>query len=451
MIDADPGSTAGDNPNVPAGFTYLGQFVDHDLTLDTSGIGERIDDPLSVENFRTPALDLDSIYGLGPGASPQLYARDPANGFAPSAKFLIGVADESRNVDQAEPKIPSLPNDLPRSPQGFALIGDHRNDENLVVAQTHLAFLKFHNKVVDKLMADGLGGGNLFAEARKLVTWHYQWMVLFDFVERLTEPGIVAKIRHDGRKFYRFKSRPYMPMEFSVAAYRLGHSMVREVYSHNRAFRPMPRAFARQAFAYCSLSRAFQGIFTGTGHPPVHLPSNWVIDWRRFFDLGTPCDAPNLRSTRRADWIPFIIPQLHDLPGGGGSLPFRNLKRGVMMKLPSGRMFANFMKPHVKTGAHAPDEIATGPMEQSPKLGLPKTPLWYYILGPAGSHRRRTPGALWRPDYRRSVYRHCSGRQGLIPVAEELEAKPRSGGRPVHNGGHAEFCGRHQSDWVTER
>ena len=383
MIDVDPGSAGGDNPNVPSGFTYLGQFIDHDLTLDTSGIGERIDDPLTVENFRTPALDLDSIYGLGPGASPQMYARDPANGFAPSAKFLVGVADESRNVDQAEPKIPSLPNDLPRSPQGFALIGDHRNDENLVVAQTHLAFLKFHNKVVDKLMADGLGGGNLFAEARKLVTWHYQWMVLFDFVERLTEHGIIAKIRHDGRKFYRFKTRPYMPMEFSVAAYRLGHSMVREVYSHNRAFRPnAPRiapASLRLLFTFTGLSGNIHG---DPDNPPIHLPSNWIIDWRRFFDLGTPADTPNFEFNQARRLDPFIIPQLHDLPGGGGSLPFRNLKRGVMMKLPSGQDVANFMKPHVKKPMLTPDEIASGPDGAVAKeLGLhKKTPLWYYIL-----------------------------------------------------------------------
>jgi hypothetical protein len=383
MKDADPNDATGDNLHIPSGFTYLGQFIDHDLTLDTSGIGERIDDPLTVENFRTPALDLDSIYGLGPGASPQLYARDPANGFAPSAKLLLGVTDASRNVNPADPEIPSFPNDLPRSPQGFALIGDHRNDENLVVAQSHLAFLKFHNKVVDKLVADGTGGGNLFAAARKLVTWHYQWIVLFDFVERLTEPGIVAKILHDGRKFYRFKTRPYMPLEFSVAAYRLGHSMVREVYSHNRAFRPnVPRiapASLRLLFTFTGLSGNIHG---DPNNPPVHLPSNWIIDWRRFFDLGTPATAPNFEfnSSRKLD--PFITPQLHDLPGGGGSLPFRNLKRGVMMKLPSGQDVANFMKPHVKKPVLTPDEIASGPDGAVAKqLGLhKKTPLWYYIL-----------------------------------------------------------------------
>lgn len=382
MKDADPGDTAGDNHHVPAGFTYLGQFVDHDLTLDMSGLGERIDDPLTIENFRTPALDLDSLYGMGPGAAPQMYARDPARGFAPSAKFLMGVADASRNVDPADPEIPELPNDLPRSPEGFALIGDHRNDENLLVAQTHLAFLKFHNKVVDKLVAEGVDEGKLFSEARKLVTWHYQWIVLFDFVERLTEPGIVAKILHDGRKFYRFKTRPYMPVEFSVAAYRLGHSMVREEYSHNRAFRPSsPRIFRadlRTLFNFSGLS----GNIHGNLNPPGHLPSNWVIDWRRYFDLGTPADTPNFEFNHSRKLDPFLTPQLHDLPGGGGSLPFRNMKRGVMMKLPSGQDVAGFMKKHVKKPVLTEDEIASGPDGHVAKqLGLhKKTPLLYYIL-----------------------------------------------------------------------
>ena len=136
-------------------------------------------------------------------------------------------------------QIPALPNDLPRSHEGRAVIGDERNDENLLVAQTHLAFLKFHNKVVDMLSQPpaSLTGAALFDEARRIVTWHYQWIVLFDFVERLTEDGLVREIKHEGRQVTTASSTtPYMPVEFSAAAYRLGHSMVRERYSHNRVF-----------------------------------------------------------------------------------------------------------------------------------------------------------------------------------------------------------------------
>ena len=79
MKDPDPGSANGNNPRIPAGFTYLGQFVDHDITLDLTSFGEKESDPTAVENFRTPALDLDSIYGLGPDGSRQLYARNPSD------------------------------------------------------------------------------------------------------------------------------------------------------------------------------------------------------------------------------------------------------------------------------------------------------------------------------------------------------------------------------------
>jgi hypothetical protein len=382
MKETDPGSTAGDNARVPAGFTYLGQFVDHDITLDLTAIGEKEADPAAVENFRTPALDLDSVYGLGPDGSRHLYARNAgdADGKNPGPKLLIGktinVAAGGVTGDHR--------NDLPRSPEGFALIGDHRNDENLVVAQTHLAMLKFHNKVCDQLAAAGKPADAIFTEARQIVTWHYQWMVLHDFVERITEDGIVARILERGRRFYRFKKRPYMPVEFSAAAYRLGHSMVREVYSHNRIFTPggATPATLQLLFRFTGLSGGIVGDLAPnppTAPTPVPvLPSNWIIDWRRFHEVASPnpADVP-LNASRRLD--PFVVPALHSLPGGGGSLPFRNLKRGVMLGLPSGQDIAKAMEIHHPL---TPEEIATGSDgEVAKKHGLHlRTPLWYYIL-----------------------------------------------------------------------
>lgn len=382
MKDVNPGDPAGNNQNVPAGFTYLGQFVDHDITLDLTSISEKQKDPLATENFRTPSLDLDSVYGRGPDGSPHLYARNPARGNSPGPKLLIGTTVQGfQNLGNVAP---GLRNDLPRSPEGVALIGDHRNDENLVVAQTHLAFLKFHNKVVDLLAGGANPPADLFFEARRLVRWHYQWMVLHDFVERLTEDGIVAKILHEGRKFYRFKKVPYMPVEFSAAAYRLGHSMVREVYGHNRIFTPAGGIAATLGllFEFSGLSGGIIGDLAPnppTAPTPIRLlPSNWIIDWRRFYDFKTP-PQPGffLNSSRRID--PFVVPQLHDLPGGGGSLPFRNLRRGVILGLPSGQDVAAAMKiPNALT----PDEIASGPDGLAAKQhGLHEdTPLWYYIL-----------------------------------------------------------------------
>ena len=73
----DPADPAGNNPNIPAGFTYLGQFVDHDITLDLTSLADKEKDPLGIENFRTPSLDLDCVYGLGPGRQPAPLRAQP--------------------------------------------------------------------------------------------------------------------------------------------------------------------------------------------------------------------------------------------------------------------------------------------------------------------------------------------------------------------------------------
>ena len=379
MIDTNAGDPSGNNPNVPAGFTYLGQFIDHDITLDLTSLGDKEKDPLGIENFRTPSVDLDCVYGLGPDGSPHLYARNPAAGNKHGPKLLIGkyITVPFGNV------VGDFRNDLPRSPEGFALIGDHRNDENLLVAQTHLAMLKFHNAVCDMLSSTANPPPDIFKEARQIVTWHYQWIVLHDWVERLTEKGIVAKILHDGRKFYRFKKVPYMPVEFSAAAYRLGHSMVRQRYAHNRVF---PAADFQLFFDFSGLSGGIIGDLAPT--PPTAptpvpvLPSNWIIDWRRFYDLGASGGAEvAVNSSRKLD--PLLVKSLHTLPGGGGNLAFRNLKRGVILGLPSGQDVAK----HIKAkNPLTPSEIASDSNGSTDGAAAKQqglhtaTPLWYYIL-----------------------------------------------------------------------
>jgi hypothetical protein len=394
MKDAAPSDPAQDNPNVPAGYTYLGQFIDHDITLDLTPLAEQTEATGGTTNFRSPGLDLDALYGPGAALSPYMYERLPPRGKA-GPKLLLGTATASPTASGR--LVPDLPNDLPRNSAGRAIIGDERNDENLLVAQTHLAFMKFHNRVVDHVRAENpaMSDDAVFAEARRLATWHYQWIVLFDFVERLTEPGLIRKIKNEGRKFYRFKSRPFMPVEFSAAAFRLGHSMVREDYDHNAVFNPHAGSPDRITdgtlnllFNFTGKSGGILGSLAGTpgfgpfaGPSGPTLPSNWVIDWRRFYDFATP-PAPffGLNHARRLD--PFIIPALHTLPGEADemsrNLAFRNLKRGVLKQLPSGQAIAKKMKVRVLT----PAEIATGPDGAAAAAhGLHEaTPLWYYIL-----------------------------------------------------------------------
>ncbi len=387
MTDPRPSSPEGENHGVPAGYTYLAQFVDHDITLDLTPLDQSSKDPLATQNFRSPALDLDSIYGPGPALAPFMYQRDARGRTIP--KLLIGRTSTSSDLEGDE--IPALPNDLPRNRLGHALIGDERNDENLLVAQTHLAFLKFHNAVYD-FVADrrpGAGAAAIFGEAQRLVRWHYQWIVLFDFVERITEPGLIHRIKHEGRRFYRFRTTPYIPAEFSGAAYRLGHSMIRESYDHNRVFHDGAsfRATLAALFDFTGKSGVILGdgaadapSDVGLSGVPAQqaLPSNWVIDWRRFYDLPGSGDV-RMNPSRKID--PFLTPALASLPGEedrNAILAFRNLRRGVQLGLPSGQDVAAIMG----IAPLSPDDITSGEDGAAAAAhGLHHaTPLWYYVL-----------------------------------------------------------------------
>ena len=368
----DPDDQSGDNPRVPAGFTYLGQFIDHDITFDTTALQEIIVDPLALRNFRTPMLDLDCVYGSGPVAQPYLYDRDDND------KFLIGRT--SSDPGGGDATVPTeLPHDLARAPQRFALIGDPRNDENLIVGQTHLAFLRFHNKVVD-----GLRDGSIlreapirkstFEEARDTVIWHYQWIVIHDFLGRLLDEeqlGIVLK--GEGKRFYHLDEGQdaFIPVEFSAAAYRFGHTMVRDAYDYNRVFTFLPGGVVPGTL---DLIFKFSGL-SGGGVGDVPVPSDWIIDWGRFYELGGGA-AHGL--SRRLD--PFLAPTLQDLPGvpPPSSLAIRNLRRGRSLGLPPGQSVAKFMG----FDPLKPSDIARGPdgqVAQRHNLHI-ETPLWYYIL-----------------------------------------------------------------------
>lgn len=225
-----------ENDSLPAGFTYLGQFVDHDITHDASSSLERVRDPDALVNFRTPRFDLDSLYGRGPVDSPFLYKRG-------TFELLSGlVMDDNGN---------SLENqdDLPRNSEGVALTGDPRNDENTFVSQLHLLFIKFHNKVVQEKQEAGFEGDDLLKEVQRLVRWHYQWIVVHDYVKRIVPEDVFNSILTTDSKtgfpkietlFYNLDGEPYMPVEFSVAAFRFGHSQVRSQYDLNGLVRGLP-------------------------------------------------------------------------------------------------------------------------------------------------------------------------------------------------------------------
>src|SRR6266566_6701346 len=189
-MQEQPG-VAADNPRIPAAYTYLGQFIDHDITFDPTSQLQGFNDPDALEDFRTPRYDLDSLYGRGPTDSPYLFEWTDL-GFR-GIKLLAG-----RNPDTDWDGTPLTRQDLPRNEQGRALIGDPRNDENIIVSQLQLAFIKLHDRVVDRVKSStGLTGGALLEEAQRRVRWHYQWMVVHDFLPRVCGPEIVASILKD--------------------------------------------------------------------------------------------------------------------------------------------------------------------------------------------------------------------------------------------------------------
>jgi hypothetical protein len=341
-----------DNPDIPAGYTYLGQFIDHDLTFDTASSLDRANDPDALTNFRSPRFDLDCVYGRGPVDDPYLYDRTTGN-----EKMLIGRHDDE--------------DDLPRNDQEVALIGDPRNDENTFVSQLQLTMLKFHNKVVDLVEADPAlrrGSETRFEAAQRIVRWHYQWLVVHDFLRRTVGADMLAAVLDEtgarpkvDRQFYEWKREPYMPVEFSVAAYRFGHSQIRGRYQLNTLVGPLPTFLPTSTLDPATRLQHFGGFRI--------LPPFWTIEWARFFEVdGAGADArqqTRLIDTRLADPLKALPPEIG---GDRPSLIERNLTRGARLLLPSGQDVAVHMGADVLTDA---------------ELGLPgggPAPLWYYVL-----------------------------------------------------------------------
>jgi hypothetical protein len=354
-----------ERPRPAAGYTYLGQFVDHDITFDPTSRLKHDNDPRALTNFRTPRLDLDSLYGSGPQDQPYLYDwHDPHRG----VKLLVGHNPQ----DGYEPEERPAEIDLPRNQQGRALIGDARNDENLIVSQLHLVFIHFHNKVVDLICEEEHPhptGTALFEEARRRVRWHYQWVVVHDVLEQFVGPSMAREVYCDGpvgapptiqRRFFRWRDEPFVPVEFSGAAYRFGHSMVRDTYTVNSTTKaPILR------------------IDGATTHLAGfrRLPAALVIEWEHFF--ATKSDPkPQTRLAIDAS----LTRALSHLPPHGASLARLNLQRGRALGLPAGADVAHAMGyPPLEPVDLGLDELAMIE-DVSRRALLRATPLWYYVL-----------------------------------------------------------------------
>ena len=383
-----PGGPPQDNPDIPSGYTYLGQFIDHDITFDQVSSLQRQNDPDALHNFRTPRFDLDSVYGRGPSDQPYLY--DQSDG---TTKLKLG--EEVGVVPgEASGAGPDLPRNEPRRRGdqevffGKALTGDPRNDENLLVSQLHLTMLQFHNRVSDVVAeTTPMTGDNAFKETQRLVRWHYQWVVVHDFLRRVVGDAVVddilrteafavggsgshTSLTRPHLQFYHPQHDAFIPVEFSVAAYRFGHSMIRGRYHIND--------FVKNA-------RGDDGpipIF-GPELPPDELsnlngfrrlPPQWAVEWKFMFDMPG-ADTPPQPSLPIDTLLAGPLTQLPlsvaaDAPH---SLAERNLLRGLHLSVPSGTTVARAMGIEPLTA----DQLETSDISESLTL---HPPLWFYIL-----------------------------------------------------------------------
>ena len=370
-----------DNPAMTAGMTFFGQFLEHDITFDRRSPLTANADPARTRNFRTAAFDLDSVYGEGPERSPELY--DTMDG---DIKFRLDPIPGSRAVSRGGVQRYDLPRDL----HGDALVGDSRNDENAILSQLHVALLRFHNAVVDRLRAQpehaGATSRQLFELARRSVTWHYQWCIVHEFLPLTIGAGRVERLLAEGNRYYRPERRrdagghPLLPIEFSVAAYRFGHSQIRPSYRLN--------------FGPDGGTPFFAFLFDDTLDPNRDDPGDLrggkraarrFVDWQTFFDFGDGSVRPNKRiDTRLSTPVRMLPGSLAPSPGlpsdGMQSLPARNLIRHVNFGLPSGQAVAARM-------GIAP--LAAAELADLEPYGMAgSTPLWFYILREAERRER---------------------------------------------------------------
>ena len=338
MLEAD----AIDNPKgTTAGVTFFGQFIDHDLTLDNQPQPTDTVDVEGLVNGRSFALDLDSVYGGGPKQSPQLYDGD---------KFLIGTA-----TDGVSP-------DLPRNPDGSAILVEHRNDENLIIAQMHLSFLRLHNSLVDQGMS--------YDEAHQTVVGAYRYVVQNDYLPQIVGQEAVdqALSQDPNAGFYQPGSQdpPMTPVEFSTAAFRFGHSQVRNAYAINDASGGV-RVFSLDPTV--PDLRGGRRLPADPPDPNDPTKQNLVIDFNNFFsELPRDSDEEPALIGRAIDT--HIAPSLFELPipgaeaTGSNVLAFRNLVRSKFYDVPSGEAIAGAMGVPVVGEPVFPEG----------------TPLWFYIL-----------------------------------------------------------------------
>ncbi|MEM6801383.1 MAG: peroxidase family protein [Bacteroidota bacterium] len=396
--------TPSENPKIPAAYTYFGQFVSHDITL----IPKNLTNKTWIAKDQSPYMDLDSVYGKSSGeATVPFFAED-------KDLFLIG----KNTLGEA---------DLPRNTSSQAMIADPRNDMSIMIAQMHLMFLNLHNRLVHTLRENDFKG-NIFQEARRIASWHYQWVIVHDYLKKLVgEELLYSKISRNHKAkarlsltYLKNKKFYYLPLEFIGAAYRMGHSMIRSHYYLNKipnARNPRTGRAESRAIQIFDYSSGYRDLKGNRSLPPYHS-----LQWNLFLNFG---QAQRPQGSHCIDtYLAGPMRHVQDEAGNEQSMAERNLIRGQDFELPSGQSLAKEMGIEALAKLHPKQE----------------TPLWYYILQEAElQHQGQQLGLLGgnlilevflaKLKQDKSSYLHKTGgwspeQEGIIPFAgKQFELK----------------------------
>jgi hypothetical protein len=299
----DPNEAGSDeNFNMPAGYTYLLQFVAHDLVQSVSSLAVAGHGRIALNNGRTAPLRLEAIYNDGPQNSPLLYEPDPADRTAPGPSLRLGpldtrqpcpfrdlarvdlmkaITDVSRQVAQKEPS-----NESSSMRLRDVLVGDARNDDNAILSQLTVVFHLLHNglvrwteeNVAPEAHVDGGDKPEIvidrFYFARMASTLIFRNILRRDLMERLLHPGVLCLYKSaTPPKIFKFKGK--MPLEFTHGALRVCHVMLREGYRLNQQspIFDLKAVLTRNSANYDSVS--------------MPMPESWAVAWSHFFNIGS--------------------------------------------------------------------------------------------------------------------------------------------------------------------
>lgn len=373
-----------DSGSIPAGYTYFGQFVDHDMTLMDAPPALPGNRPVQLSDLlqqRTSALDLDSVYGLG--------LDDPVARYTDDGRFYSHALDNGSIYD--------LPRPVSNSPFR-PLIPDPRNDENFIVAQIHVLFMNLHNRVMARLEllpgTQTLRMPQRFALARRIVTLAYQQVIRWDYLKRILSAGIWQHLFSSTDRPQTLMERTRceeacIPIEFSAAAFRFGHTMVLFSYRLNGTRK---NELLHDLFRMTGAGMARDVM---NGKKPERIDAKSNVDWRHFF----PVEQKGFQFAARIE--PILTSDMTRLPmepGGNNNMYMRNLLRGRQVQLPCAQDIIRYLQsshgPGIPAYRNASYRLVRDYYDDRPVSAsredfsldaelnglMDKTPLWLYVL-----------------------------------------------------------------------